>query len=115
MEEIADARVVAVAIDGFVFEMVFVVPQFFVDVGKLGVELVILARLAAWRDLLPTYQAPPKTAEVLDKLLIFRFIIGWLAGCNVSKIHKVSSCYFSDLTKGRLKPFQTAFRWIETA
>ena len=33
MEEIADARVVAVAIDGYVFEMVFVVAQFFVDVG----------------------------------------------------------------------------------
>ena len=41
VEEIADARIVAIAIDGFVFEMVFVVSQFFVDVGKLGVELVV--------------------------------------------------------------------------
>ena len=41
MEEIADARVVAVAINSFVFEMVFVVPQLVFDVGKLGVELIV--------------------------------------------------------------------------
>ena len=43
LEEIADARVVAVAENGFPSEKRIVMAQFFFDVGQLGVELVVLA------------------------------------------------------------------------
>jgi len=42
LEDVADTRVVAVAQDGLVLEMLRVMPQLFFDVGKLGVKLVLL-------------------------------------------------------------------------
>lgn len=47
MEEIADTWVVAIAVNGFALEVLFVVPQLFFNIGEFGVELVVLARLAA--------------------------------------------------------------------
>ena len=44
LEEVAYTRVVAVAQDGFVLEMPLVMDKFLFDVGKLGIELVLLGR-----------------------------------------------------------------------
>jgi len=44
-EEVADARVVAVAEDGFALEVLLVVTQFLYDVGELDVELILLGGL----------------------------------------------------------------------
>ena len=44
LEEVAYTRVVAVAQDGFVLEMSLVIGQFLLDVGELGIELVLLGR-----------------------------------------------------------------------
>jgi hypothetical protein len=40
MEKITDSGVVTIAIDHFVFEMGFVVPQLVFNIGELGIELV---------------------------------------------------------------------------
>jgi hypothetical protein len=45
LEEVADARVVAVAQDGLVLKMLLVMDEFLFDVGKLGVEFILLCRL----------------------------------------------------------------------
>lgn len=45
VEEVADARVVAIAKDGLALEVGGVVLEFLLDVGKLGVKLVLLGRL----------------------------------------------------------------------
>lgn len=42
VEEIADAGVIAIAIDDFTLEMRLVVFQFPLDIGELGIELVLL-------------------------------------------------------------------------
>ena len=42
MEEVADSRIVAVAVDDFALEVVSVMLQLFLDDRKLGVELVLL-------------------------------------------------------------------------
>jgi len=44
LEEVAYAWVVAIAEDGSVLEMPLVMDKFFLDVGKLGIELVLLGR-----------------------------------------------------------------------
>ena len=41
MEEIADARVVAIAKNDFAFEMLLVMAEFLFDVGKLRVKLIL--------------------------------------------------------------------------
>ncbi|WP_251832287.1 hypothetical protein [Kaistella pullorum] len=46
MEEVGDARIVAVAENGFAFEVVFVVLQFVLYVCQLGIEISFLAFLA---------------------------------------------------------------------
>ena len=45
MEEVADAGVVAVAVDDLALEVLPVVPQLPLDVGELRVELVLLRLL----------------------------------------------------------------------
>ena len=47
LEEVAAARVVAVAEDGLAPELVAVVPHLVLDVGELGVVLVVLLALRA--------------------------------------------------------------------
>ena len=59
MEEIADARIVAVAIDSFVFEMVFVVPQLVFDVRKLGVELIVFGFVCRVKGFVACHIKPP--------------------------------------------------------
>ena len=44
LEKVAYTRVVAVAQDGFVLEVSLVVDELVLDVGKLGIELVLLGR-----------------------------------------------------------------------
>jgi hypothetical protein len=43
MEEIADARVVAIAKNNLVLKMLLVMPQFFFDVGKLCIKLILFS------------------------------------------------------------------------
>ena len=47
VKEIADLGIVAIAQDGLVFEIVCVMPQLFLDVGKLRIKLIILRRLCS--------------------------------------------------------------------
>ena len=45
VKEVADLGVIAVAQDGLALEMLGVVLEFLLDVGKLGVKLILLGRL----------------------------------------------------------------------
>lgn len=45
VKELADLGVVAVTQDGFVFEVFRVVPHLLLDVGELGIKLILLRRL----------------------------------------------------------------------
>lgn len=45
VKEVADLRIVAVAQDGLALEVLGVMPQLLLDVGELGVKLVLLGRL----------------------------------------------------------------------
>ncbi len=45
MEEIADTRIIAIAEDGFVFEVIFVVSKLSFYVRKYCVELIVLFTL----------------------------------------------------------------------
>lgn len=49
VKEIANLGIIAVAQDSLVLEMLDVMPQLLLDVGKLGVKLVLLVALAACR------------------------------------------------------------------
>ena len=46
MKEIAHARIVAVAKNNFVPEMVLVMPEFLFNIGKLSIKLVLLRVLS---------------------------------------------------------------------
>ena len=47
LEEVADPRIVAVAVDDLVLEVLSIVLQFSLDVGQLRVELILLRSLGA--------------------------------------------------------------------
>jgi len=47
MEEIAYTRVVAIAKNNLVLKMLLVMPEFFFDVGELGIKLILFRVLCA--------------------------------------------------------------------